>query len=84
MSEQLKDLREKLGRLIDEKFKPANEVLEEIVTVPINFDFTMTNSEAMHRIRQLALICRILLETADVHQTEIARLIVKLEALQNK
>ena len=60
------------------------ERLDEIVNEPANLDFMIGSPNAMPRIKELAQICKTLFDIIDVHQTEIARLIVKLEALQNK
>jgi hypothetical protein len=69
---------------MSEQLKPIRERLDEIINEPANFDFMIGSPNAMPRIKELARICKTLLEITDVHQTEIARLIAKLEAVQNK
>jgi hypothetical protein len=68
----------------DEKSKPVGEVLDDIINAPAIFDFAMTNSDTRVRMKQLALICKMLVEIVDKHQEEIERLTKELKEVKNK
>jgi F0F1-type ATP synthase delta subunit len=70
-------------KALEEKPKSINEVLDEIISDPTTLDF-MGMEGSTKRTKQLALICKFLVEVVDSHQAEIERLTNELVAVKSK